>query len=75
MAQKGERIAEEETKCQHMADLAQHDLDEALPALQEAIKVSTGHSDLMGRVGHSDLQVMVTGHSDLEGMVTGHSDL
>ncbi|XP_046574741.1 LOW QUALITY PROTEIN: dynein axonemal heavy chain 2-like [Haliotis rubra] len=38
VAQKGERIAEEETKCQHMADLAQHDLDEALPALQEAIK-------------------------------------
>ena len=26
--------------CQHMADLAQHDLDEALPALQEAIAVS-----------------------------------
>ena len=40
MAQKGERIAEEESKCQHMADLAQHDLDEALPALQEAIAVS-----------------------------------
>lgn len=39
VAQKGERIAEEETKCQHMADLAQHDLDEALPALQEAIAV------------------------------------
>ncbi|KAK3095642.1 hypothetical protein FSP39_017066 [Pinctada imbricata] len=37
VAQKSERIAEEETKCQHMADLAQHDLDEALPALQEAI--------------------------------------
>nr|XP_022345562.1 dynein heavy chain 2, axonemal-like isoform X2 [Crassostrea virginica] len=37
VAQKGERIAEEESKCQHMADLAQHDLDEALPALQEAI--------------------------------------
>ncbi|KAJ8310645.1 hypothetical protein KUTeg_012510 [Tegillarca granosa] len=35
---KGERIAEEEVKCQHMADLAQHDLDEALPALEEAIK-------------------------------------
>eukprot|EP00105_Crassostrea_gigas_P017188 XP_011434862.1 PREDICTED: dynein heavy chain 2, axonemal [Crassostrea gigas] len=39
VAQKGERIAEEETKCQHMADLAQHDLDEALPTLQEAIAV------------------------------------
>ncbi|XP_055959532.1 dynein axonemal heavy chain 2-like, partial [Patella vulgata] len=38
VAQKGERIAEEETKCRHMAELAQTDLDEALPALQEAIK-------------------------------------
>ncbi|ESP04959.1 hypothetical protein LOTGIDRAFT_184938 [Lottia gigantea] len=38
VAQKGERIAEEETKCRHMAELAQQDLDEALPALQEAIK-------------------------------------
>ena len=39
MAQKSEKIAEEEAKCQHMADLAQHDLDEALPALEEAMKV------------------------------------
>ena len=39
MAQKGERIADEEIKCQHMADLAQADLNEALPALEEAIKV------------------------------------
>ncbi|PVD19154.1 hypothetical protein C0Q70_21718 [Pomacea canaliculata] len=37
VAQKSERIADEETKCQHMADLAQNDLNEALPALQEAI--------------------------------------
>ena len=40
MAQKSERIADEEIKCQHMADLAQNDLNEALPALEEAIKVS-----------------------------------
>ena len=40
MAQKSERIADEETKCQHMADLAQNDLNEALPALQEAMLVS-----------------------------------
>lgn len=39
VAQKSERIADEETKCQHMADLAQNDLNEALPALQEAISV------------------------------------
>ncbi|KAL4220766.1 Dynein heavy chain 2 [Mactra antiquata] len=38
VAQKSERIADEETKCQHMADLAQSDLNEALPALEEAIK-------------------------------------
>ncbi|XP_052104325.1 dynein axonemal heavy chain 2-like isoform X7 [Mytilus californianus] len=37
VAQKSERIGEEEVKCQHMADLAQNDLNEALPALQEAI--------------------------------------
>ena len=30
---------EEEVKCQHMADLAQSDLNEAMPALEEAIKV------------------------------------
>ena len=40
VAQKSEKIGEEEAKCQHMADLAQHDLDEALPALEEAMKVS-----------------------------------
>lgn len=40
VAQKSEKIAEEEIKCQHMADLAQHDLDEALPALEEAMRVS-----------------------------------
>ncbi|OAF69166.1 Axonemal beta dynein heavy chain 2 [Intoshia linei] len=37
VSQKSEKIAEEGVKCKHMADLAQHDLDEALPALQEAI--------------------------------------
>lgn len=37
MAQKSERIAEEEAKCKHMADLAEQDLNEAMPALQEAM--------------------------------------
>lgn len=37
MAQKSERIAEEEAKCKHMADLAEQDLKEAMPALQEAM--------------------------------------
>ncbi|XP_071165421.1 dynein axonemal heavy chain 2-like [Mytilus edulis] len=35
---KSERIGEEEAKCKHMADIAQHDLDEAMPALKEAIE-------------------------------------
>ncbi|CAL1538804.1 unnamed protein product [Lymnaea stagnalis] len=38
VAQKSERIKEEEVKCQTMADLAQADLNEALPALDEAMK-------------------------------------
>ena len=37
--QKSIKIGEEEIKCQHMADLAQHDLDEAMPALEAAMKV------------------------------------
>ncbi len=40
VTQKSEKIGEEEAKCQHIADLAQHDLDEATPALEEAMKVS-----------------------------------
>lgn len=39
VAQKSERIKEEEIKCQSMADVAQADLDEALPALEEANRV------------------------------------
>lgn len=39
VAARSEKIAEEETKCLAMAENAQHDLDEALPALQEAVKV------------------------------------
>lgn len=39
VAQKSERIKEEEIKCQAMADVAQADLNEALPALEEANKV------------------------------------
>jgi len=37
--QKSEKINEEKIKCQHMADLAQADLAEAMPALEEAVKV------------------------------------
>jgi dynein heavy chain, axonemal len=36
---KSEKIAEEQVKCQHMADLAMADLAEAMPALEEAMKV------------------------------------
>jgi len=35
---RSEKIAEEEKKCHVMAENAQHDLDEALPALAEATK-------------------------------------
>ena len=41
VTQKSEKIGEEEAKCKHMADLAQHDLDEALPAMEEAMRVGT----------------------------------
>lgn len=34
-----EKIAAEEVKCKTMADNAQRDLDEAVPALEEATKV------------------------------------
>ena len=36
---RSEKIAVEEARCKDMADAAQHDLDEALPALEEAVKV------------------------------------
>ena len=35
----GEKISAEEVKCKTMADNAQRDLDEAIPALDEATKV------------------------------------
>ena len=38
MQARSEKIAEEEDKCRVMAENAQHDLDEALPALAEATK-------------------------------------
>jgi len=38
VAARSEKIAEEETRCQHLAEAAQKDLDEALPALEEAVK-------------------------------------
>ena len=40
VADKSKRIEDEEVKCKHMAELAQHDLDEALPALEEAMRVN-----------------------------------
>jgi len=39
VAAHSERISAEEVKCKQMADNAQRDLDEALPALEEAKKV------------------------------------
>lgn len=36
---RSEKIAVEEARCKEMAEAAQHDLDEALPALEEAVKV------------------------------------
>ena len=39
VAARSEKIAEEELRCQHLAEAAQKDLDEALPALEEAVKV------------------------------------
>lgn len=38
-----EKIAAEELQCKAMAENAQRDLDEALPALQEAMKVGHQH--------------------------------
>eukprot|EP00794_Sanderia_malayensis_P010712 gene10712-11859_t len=38
IATRSEKIADEETKCRAIAENAQHDLDEALPALEEAMK-------------------------------------
>ena len=36
---RSEKIAVEEAKCKELAEAAQHDLDEAIPALEEAKKV------------------------------------
>lgn len=41
MSANSEKIAAEKIKCKAMADNAQRDLDEALPALEEAMKVSS----------------------------------
>lgn len=41
MSAHSEKIGAEEIKCKEMADNAQRDLDEALPALEEAMKVSS----------------------------------
>lgn len=41
VAARSVKIAEEEAKCLVLADAAQKDLDEAMPALEEAVKVSS----------------------------------
>lgn len=38
-----EKIGAEELQCKEMAENAQRDLDEALPALEEALKVHLCH--------------------------------
>ncbi|EDV25795.1 uncharacterized protein TRIADDRAFT_23475 [Trichoplax adhaerens] len=38
VAARSEKIEEEEQRCRQLAETAQHDLDEALPALEEAVK-------------------------------------
>ena len=38
IATRGEKIAEEESRCRAIAENAQQDLNEALPALEEAVK-------------------------------------
>ena len=37
---RSEKIAEDEQRCKQLADVAQKDLDAAIPALEEAVKVS-----------------------------------
>ena len=38
---RSEKIAEDEQRCKQLADVAQKDLDAAIPALEEAVKVRT----------------------------------
>ena len=40
---RSEKIAEEEAKCTVMKDAAMKDLEEAMPALEEAMKVCSDH--------------------------------
>ena len=53
MQQKSEKINEEKIKCQHMADLAQADLAEAMPALEEAVKVLSLSLSLSASPSHT----------------------
>ena len=55
VAARSEKIAEEELRCQHLAEAAQKDLDEALPALEEAVKVQMA-TDKSHQVYVSSLQ-------------------
>ena len=43
MTARSERIAIEEQKCIQLTEAAQKDLDEAVPALEEAVKVWSLH--------------------------------
>lgn len=52
VAARSEKIAEEEIRCQHLAEAAQKDLDEALPALEEAVKVRIASDELSTHVSH-----------------------
>lgn len=46
MSEDREKIGAEELQCKEMAENAQRDLDEALPALEEALKVTLCHQRL-----------------------------
>ena len=46
-----QKIAAEEIQCKAMAANAQRDLDEALPALEEAMKVHQGPVDCFNPAG------------------------
>lgn len=53
---RSEKIAEEELRCQHLAEAAQKDLDEALPALEEAVKVQIASDEFSSSTNVSCLQ-------------------
>ena len=50
---RSEKIAEDEKRCLILAEAAQRDLDEAIPALEEAVKVHVHYNSIVIK-GHSD---------------------